>query len=149
MENLQVTDVFCRVNLCSEKHDRLQVDSGRFFIHEHPNSASSWKMPEMTKLMGDINVDKVFGHMCRFGMESKDGQGVGPVKGPTGFLSNSPLVRNQVSKKCMGGHRHVALMEGRAKACQIYPDKLHRAMLRGITSELVHSGMLNSQYSDM
>ena len=43
---------------------RLQVDSGRLFIHEHPNSASSWKMPEMVKLMEDINVDRVVGHVC-------------------------------------------------------------------------------------
>ena len=38
---------------------KLQVESGRYFIHEHPNSASSWKIPEMIKFMNEIGVDKV------------------------------------------------------------------------------------------
>ena len=49
----------------------------------------------------------------------------------------------------MGGHRHVALMGGEDKACQAYPDKLCRAMLKGIKSELVHSGKLKGKDSDM
>ena len=102
---------------------KLQVESGRYFIHEHPNSASSWKIHEMTKFMSERGVDKVVGHMCRFGMNSRDHDGDGPVKKPTGFLSNSEFLRNQLSRKCLGGHRHVALLGGRAKACQVYPDK--------------------------
>ena len=43
----------------------------------------------------------------------------------------------------------MARMGGREKACQIYPDGLCRAMLRRIKSELVHSGMLNGEDSDM
>ena len=100
---------------------RLQVEGGRFFIHEHPNSASSWKLQEMAKFMDDIGIGKVVGHMCRFGMESQDEQGIGLVKKPTGFLSNSAVVRDQLERKCIGGHRHVALVGGRAKACQIDP----------------------------
>ena len=130
---------------------RLQIDSGRLFIHEHPSTASSWKMHGMVKLMEDINIniEKVVGHMCRYGMESKDDQGTGLVKKATGFSTNSPFVRNELVKKCMGGHRHVALMGGRAEAFKNYPNKLCRAMLRGIQSELVHSGMLKGEDSDM
>ena len=45
---------------------RLQADAGRFFLHEHPSSASSWKIPEMIALMRDLNIEKINAHMCRF-----------------------------------------------------------------------------------
>ena len=57
---------------CALKIYQLQVEGGRFFIHEHPNSASSWKLPEMMKLMDDLGIEKTVGHMCRFGMKSQD-----------------------------------------------------------------------------
>ena len=87
--------------------------------------------------------------MCRYGMKSHDQLGEGPVKKPTGFLSSSEFVRNQLARKCLGGHRHVALLGGRAKACQVYPDKLCRAMLTGIKQELVHSGIIKGKDEDM
>ena len=87
--------------------------------------------------------------MCRYGMHSKDEQGIGMVKKPTGFLSNSEFVRTQLQNKCLGGHRHIALLGGKARACQVYPDKLCRAMLKGIRDELVHSGIIGSQSDDM
>ena len=128
---------------------QLQVEGGRFFIHEHPNSASSWKLPEMMKFMDDLGIEKTVGHMCRFGMKSQDEQGIGLVKKPTGFLINSAFVRDQLERKCLGGHRHVALVGGRAKACQIYPEKLCRAMLTGIKHELVHTGVIHGEDNEM
>ena len=67
-------------------------------------------MPEMIKLMEDINVDKEVGHMCRCGMKSKDEQGVGLVTKPKAFPSKSPFVKEQLERKCTGGHSHAALM---------------------------------------
>ena len=49
----------------------------------------------------------------------------------------------------MGGHRHVQLVGGRAKACQIYPQKLCRAMLKGIRNEVVQSGIIAGGHNDM
>ena len=66
---------------------RIQMDAGRYFLHEHPWSAGSWGLDEIEQLLSDERVDKVLGHMCQFGMEShvgKKGDGVmGPVKKPT------------------------------------------------------------------
>ena len=42
----------------------------------------------------------------------------------------------------MGGHKHVQLTSGRARACQVYPDTLVRATLRGIRREPKHIGIL-------
>ena len=128
---------------------QLQVEAGRLLIREHPNSASSWKLPEMMEFMDSLGIDKVVGHMCRFRMESSDENGPGLVNKPTGFLSNSEFVRNSLQKKCLGGHRHVPPVGGRAKPCQVYPDGLCRAMLRGIKAELVHSGLIKGGHADM
>ena len=128
---------------------RLQAEQGRWFLHEHPNSASSWKMPEMQRLMNDLGIQKTVAHMCRYGMQSSDEAGAGKVKKPTGFLTNSDMLADCLSLKCMGGHRHVQLMGGRARACQVYPDKLCRYILKGIKAELVHSGIIKPTNNDM
>ena len=51
---------------------RIQNESGRFSLHEHPASASSWELPEMISLMADIRLSKINAHMCRFKMFSQD-----------------------------------------------------------------------------
>ena len=128
---------------------RIQHDAGRFFLHEHPASASSWRLPEIQSLMEDLGIKKVNAHMCRFKMMSEDKQGKGLAKKPTGFLTNSEDLRMPLDKQCLGGHRHVHLMGGRAKACQVYPEKLVRAILSGIRTELVNNGMIAMIHSDI
>ena len=105
------------------KFYRLQAEAGRFFLHEHPNSASRWKLREVMTLMSDLGITKSVAHLCRYGMTSKDGEEVGCVNKPTGFLTKSIHLKDQLQKTCTGGHRHVKLVGGRAKACQIYPQK--------------------------
>ena len=87
--------------------------------------------------------------MCRYGMKSSDESGSGRVQKPNGFLTDSEYLRDQLSNKCLGGHRHIQLMEGKAKACQVYPDKLCRAILKDIRHELVHSGFTRCTDKDM
>ena len=79
--------------------------------------------PEMTKLIHEIGIDKVVGHICRFGLKSKDDMGDGPVKKPIGLLSNSGFNRDQLSRKYLGGHKHVARLGGGARACKGHPEK--------------------------
>ena len=33
---------------------KIQAENCRWLLHEHPNSASSWKLPEMVQLMQDL-----------------------------------------------------------------------------------------------
>ena len=68
---------------------RLQAEQGRWLLHEHPISASSWKLPEMISLMEDLQTQRAVAHMCRYGMQSSDELRVGKVKKPAGFLTNS------------------------------------------------------------
>ena len=67
----------------------IQLEAGRLLLHEHPQSASSWNVPEVVKLSEAPGVVKVVGHMCQYGMKSQDEQGVGLVKKPTAFMTNS------------------------------------------------------------
>ena len=50
------------------KIHRILAKSWRVFLHEHPQSASSWRLPEMVSLMEDLKITKTATHMCRFGM---------------------------------------------------------------------------------
>ena len=113
------------------------VQEERFFIHEHPNGASSWWLPKMVEFMSKYQLTNATECMCRFGMMPKDEHGVGLVKTPTGFLTNSRHAKKELGKMCLGVHKHVPRLSGRAAAAQVYPDKLCRAMPRTIKRELV------------
>ena len=50
---------------------RLQADAGRFFLHEHPETAGSWREPEMIKLLARSDVDTIVSHQCEYGLMSR------------------------------------------------------------------------------
>ena len=122
---------------------RIQMKAGRLFMHEHPHSASSWKMKEVLEIMAMSGVGTVTIDMCAFGMVAVDQDGEAPAKKTTSVMSNSPEVLKSVSRKCANGdpsrrdehHRHVQLVGGKAKACQIYPRDFCRAVCQGVASE--------------
>ena len=107
-----------------------QVRNGRYFVHEHPLTATSWQVECMDKLRKMPMVYTAEGHMCAYGMTSTDQRGPGFVKKPTRFLTNSIEAAKALSKRCPRGHRHVHLMEGRARAAAVYPPELCRTMCK-------------------
>ncbi len=40
---------------------KKQVDGGRWFLHEHPLTATSWKLPCVMKMMAESGVRCVVG----------------------------------------------------------------------------------------
>ena len=46
----------------------LQLRGGRCFLHEHQQTASSWKEDAMLKLLDMPNVDSVVSHQCEYGV---------------------------------------------------------------------------------
>ncbi|CAK9017766.1 Retrovirus-related Pol polyprotein from transposon TNT 1-94 [Durusdinium trenchii] len=120
-----------------------QMNEGRIFLHEHPNGASSWKEPEMQMLINDPRVIQVEGPMCRWGMKATDQQGEGFVRKETRYLTNSVAIAAALSGQCNGGHRHVHLVNGRARQAQKYPPRMVAAILRAIRQELQWRGELN------
>ena len=67
----------------------LQIEAGRYFIHEHSVTATSWFTECMAKLRNRPAVYTAEAHMRAFGMQSKDKHGPAYAKKPTGFLTNS------------------------------------------------------------
>ena len=110
----------------------LQMSSGRYFIYEHPQSAASWATPAIQELMAMPGVYRTELDQCEFGLMSTDELGSAPARKPTSLLTNSVEVHRTMGRKCRGGHRHVHLMKGRAKAAAQYPPEFCRALCRGM-----------------
>ena len=110
----------------------LQVAGGRYFIYEHPQSAASWAVPQIQKLMAMPGVHRTELDQCKFGRMATDEMGTAPAKRPTSLRTNSVEVHRTMRRKCRGGHRHVHLMKGRAKAAAQYPPECCRALCRGM-----------------
>ena len=117
---------------------KYQLKHGRHFVHEHPWGASSWKLDSVVDMLNDNRVWIAQTDMCRFGMTShvkvKGGE-QGLVKKPTGFMTSSRHVAEELSRRCRGGHSHVHLEGGRASAAQVYPVRLCEAILRGVLKQ--------------
>ena len=108
------------INFCLEVYE-MQLKAKRHFVHEHPRGSKAWNLPEMVSFMMKPGVDSVEMDMCAFGMTSSDEQGIGLAKKPTRIMSSSAEVLKRIDRTCCGGHRHVLLLSGRARACQVYP----------------------------
>ena len=59
---------------------------GKFFLHEHPACASSWKDVEIQALAGEPGIFVVEGPMCRWGL--KDLIGSGHIRKQTRWMTN-------------------------------------------------------------
>ena len=49
---------------------RWQVRRGRYFLHEHPATATSWRLPEVQKMLSHPRVECIVSDMCMFGMKA-------------------------------------------------------------------------------
>ena len=58
----------------------VQWRNGLYFLHEHPDSASSWQEAILRELVSRHGVQLVVGDQCQFGLELKDAEGVGPAR---------------------------------------------------------------------
>ena len=57
------------------------------------------------------------------------------VKKPTGFMSSSRYIIQELDRKCTGDHDHVPLVGGRAAGATIYPQALCEAICRGTSKQ--------------
>ena len=130
------------LRFCCELY-QIQLEEDRYFLHEHPAYASSWATDEIGEVMKDSRCRIVQGDMCQFGMVSEDEDGIGHIRKPTKFMTNSECLAAQLEKKCVQDHRHIPLWGKRAKAAEIYPRGLCEAILRGLRNQLIQDGNMN------
>ena len=104
---------------------RLQLRQGRFFLHEHPATALSWKEDAIADLLRHPDVKSVVADQCQYGLLSKSPEGVElPVLKPTRFMTNSDQMRDRLSRRCNRSHVHQPLTGGRCASAAFYPLKL-------------------------
>ena len=118
---------------------QLVISYGGCFVFENPLTARTWLEIEIQQLMDRDEVILVAADQCRFGLRSLDGN---LHKKPTGFLTNSPEIAQQLSLRCDGSHQHELILGNnkggnRARQAQEYPPKLVDAILRGYRKQLL------------
>ena len=127
---------------------RAQVDTGRYFLHEHPAAASSLKEEPIEDVLAHEDVECVVGDRCQYSQEDNDGN---PVKKPTKFLSNCPEVLRSLSRRCkgqggncsrFGGGTHVPAAGSVTAGTAIYTFALCKAILEGFRNQMRADGRL-------
>ena len=113
-----------------------QIEQGKFFLHEHLATASSWNMECMTELAAHPGVYSVKGDMCRWGMKVRDEipeDASQPylIKKPTKWKTNCRLLAELLSLRCEGNHVHARLEGGTlTKRAASYPFSLVRDIFK-------------------
>ena len=81
-------------------------------------------------------------------MVIRDPSGTAPVYKPTGWMSNSPYILEELNQQCINNklppdqrHRHASLEHGRARQAQVYPEQLCYSILRGLRRHMVAHGL--------
>ena len=120
---------------------RHQADQNRYYVHEHPMNAASWKEPEMKRLMKKEKSILAKIDQCQYGLWVKDKEGWAASKKPTKILTNSVCIANQMKRRCPGKHahaneRHAALFSGVSKQAQVYPPGLCDAICQGLKDQI-------------
>ena len=129
-----------------------QIQGGRYFLHEHPDGASSWELPCVMELSKMPNVQRIVGDQCMYGAQIQSGADRGePIKKPTGFLTNSDALARTLNVRCTGtggmcsraaGGKHIVCSGRHAREAAKYPRGLCKAILRGVRDQLRDDNLL-------
>ena len=120
---------------------KIQHQAGRYFLHEHPLNATSWRQQCVAKLLKLPGVIWTRAHMCAFGKTMKDANGCERyIKKATGFMTNSVCIGRRLNKVCPNmrnpqSHEHVIVEGQRTKGSAIYTERLCREIRRGIIEQ--------------
>ena len=96
-------------------------------------------------------VRRITADQCQLGAEVPDGPNHGqPIKKATGFMSNAPHLLRALDRRCHGhgwcsrrkGGTHVHAEGSLTRKTAIYSDKLCRAIIKGMTDQLIADGMV-------
>ena len=112
---------------------KIQLEGGRHFLHEHPQSATSWEDAQMKRLRSHPRVGTMVSDQCQYGLTTPGLEGnLMPAKKPTCWASISIQMLSRLSARCPGDHEHQHLIGGRAANAAFYPPELITNILRGM-----------------
>ena len=117
---------------------RIQRSLGGHFLHEHPATASSWKLKCVRDMMQEEGVHTTVADLCMYGLQTRgDSKGeLVRAKKTTKFMTSSPEIARALSRRCDRSHWHQTLTSGRVEKAAIYPEGLCRAICRGLVKQL-------------
>ena len=102
----------------------MQRALGRYDLHEHQASATSWDTECVPELFNEEDTIRFRAHQCQYGLAlTKIGATMRATK-PTDFARNSLAIAEQLSRRCPGYHARIHSDEGRAKAAEQYSQSL-------------------------
>ena len=117
---------------------KIQISRNRFFMFEHPQKASSWRLPMVEEVASMPGVQIISFDMCACGMVSPLGE---PIRKRTKLMTNHPGLATEISKyQCCKKHKHRAI-EGSelghslSKWAQVYPDGLVTVLAKAMLGQ--------------
>ena len=111
---------------------KRQVRRGNVLLHEHPRTTRLWDETVVKRILNLPGVGTAITDQCAFGLQTKtDDGGLAYALKPTMCMSNSPIMLQELTRRCDRSHDHQALMSGRASTAEKYPLDLVLAIIRG------------------
>ena len=98
--------------------------------------------------MAHEDVERVVGDQCQYGQADEFDN---PVRKATGWMTNSPCLREALSQRCTGMHgycsrhkggRHRTVSGRLAREAAVYPFVLCKAILKGLQKQLRRDGLV-------
>ena len=96
---------------------RLQHQSGRYFAHEHPRGATSWREKSIGDIKKWVGVECLTIEQCMYGLTTKGNDGHEyAAKKSTTVMTNCPGLAFTLNKRCDGSHKQQQFIGGKRTA---------------------------------
>ena len=119
---------------------------GRYFLHQHPEYASSGCMSELREILNGGRIHLVLGPMCHWRMAATDDRiEQGFVRGKTIWATSSSRLATFLAREQAGENRRVRLIgQNGTIAGAMYSLRLMKEVLNTLGKQLVDDGRLDS-----
>ena len=108
----------------------LQDKQGRFWLNEQPRGSWLYYEDPWPEVLARPNTRSKIVDQCMVGQTGPSGL---PAKKPTEFKGNDEhLLQPLDNLTCDGSHDHESLLDGKAKAAQVWPWQLCRRIVDGM-----------------
>ena len=107
-----------------------QLNEGKEFIIEQPQSASSWRTHAMSWLLSQPGVARIVFDQCETGLQVCE---KGLSQKSTGIVGNHLGILSQLCQfQCKGDHHHAVLEGGLPHKARVYPAQMVKAIVDGL-----------------
>ena len=113
---------------------QFQLDHGRYFLFEHPASATSWASHMLHWLLQQQTVFRIVFDQCMAGLSVQEGT---VSQKPTAIASNHLGILVFLSEfQCDHQHEHLHLQGSLTDRAKVYPPQVVNAIISGISWQL-------------